>query len=203
MNIRFGCFFLTAILASAVSKLNAQEFNEELGRQLIRQAIQPEIRHPQQLQPIQNQPKQQQQPEILRISPTTRLPSKYDRIQTLHQPQEWQPNVSLHITNAPPINMRPPGSVDFVFDGRQMRIVTTAGELVVPTGNDISRGEIRNVGGRDLRRPIIISRSANRRARQTQTIRFDIDIDELIERSNEIFREAKNKENDTDIEVFE
>ncbi|MDR0334111.1 MAG: hypothetical protein LBI15_11715 [Dysgonamonadaceae bacterium] len=93
---------MTVLLVFAASKLNAQDFNEEFRRRLRQEMIQPEIRPlPQQQQPTFNRPLPQQQPqqEMLRVSPTTVLPTKYDRIQTLYQPEQFRVNLNLNYTN--------------------------------------------------------------------------------------------------------
>jgi hypothetical protein len=102
LSIKIGCFLLMALFASVALKLNAQDFNEEFRRRLRQEMIQPEIRPlPQQQQPTFNRPlpQQPQQQEVLRVSPTTTLPTKYDRVQTVHQPEQFRVNINLNYTN--------------------------------------------------------------------------------------------------------
>jgi hypothetical protein len=101
LSIKISCFLLMALFAPIASKLNAQDFNEEFRRRLRQEMIQPEIRPLPQQQPTFNRPLPQQQPqrEVLRVSPTTTLPTKYDRIQTLYQPEQFRVNLNLNYTN--------------------------------------------------------------------------------------------------------
>jgi hypothetical protein len=101
-NCITNSLFLAIILICIASKLNAQDFNEEFRRRLRQEMIQPEIRPlPQQQQPAFNRPLPYQQPqqEVLKVSPTTVLPTKYNRIQTLHQPEQFRVNLNLNYTN--------------------------------------------------------------------------------------------------------
>lgn len=80
-------------------------------------------------------PKIEIEPEkkILKVSPTTKLPSKFDKIITIPRPEI---KLNLKTTNSSPYNVRPRGSSEFMFDGRQMRIMSTAGQTVIPTGRN-------------------------------------------------------------------
>lgn len=51
--------------------------------------------------------------EVLKVSPYTKLPTKGDRLILLHYPEDQKINLNLTVTNAPPINERPPGSISF------------------------------------------------------------------------------------------
>ncbi|MDO5664254.1 MAG: hypothetical protein Q4G63_03225 [Bacteroidia bacterium] len=86
-------------------------------------------------QPIQILPQQNQ--EILKVSPTTKLPTKFDRMQILHPPEKYEIHINFNVTNSMPINQRPAGSVKYEFDGKQMQIRSNAGEIVKPSGKDL------------------------------------------------------------------
>jgi transcription initiation factor TFIID subunit TAF12 len=92
-------YIFLIFLFFASSTLLAQDFNEEL-RNRIREQI-TELERPQ--QPQQHAPfqpnQQHQEQEVLRISATTRLPSKFCRIQTLYRPEEMKVNISFKVTN--------------------------------------------------------------------------------------------------------
>lgn len=88
------------IAATAASKLNAQEFNDEMKKKLRQSLIVPEQK------PMQYQPKRaniqvlpQDNQEVLKVSPATKLPTKYDKIQVLHPPEEYEVHLNLNVTN--------------------------------------------------------------------------------------------------------
>lgn len=88
------------IAATAASKLNAQEFNDEMKKKLRQSLTVPEQK------PIQYQPKRaniqvlpQDNQEVLKVSPATKLPTKYDKIQVLHPPEEYEVHLNLNVTN--------------------------------------------------------------------------------------------------------
>ena len=203
-----------------------------MRRWLDEQIIQLDLRTPrqeQQQQPILNFPQiqhqLQRQPEVLRVSPTTRLPSYLDRVQTDGLLEEKHRNMlrNMCMKHLPPINVPPPGSVAFDVDYRGRGIIrTTAGIPVIPTGNDISRGEINNIdiNGFNL---LPLLRSAmeieinmfgrtlyrNNRAQQARlnrlleedrrpTLLDIVTIYEINERANELFRETKDSEEGLD-----
>ena len=123
---------------TVVSELNAQEFNDEMKKKLRQSLIVPEqkpLHYQPQQQPIKILPRQNQ--EVLKVSPTTKLPTKFDMIQILHPPEEYKIHLNLNVTNSIPINQRPTGSVKYEFDGRQMQIRSNAGEIVKPSGKDL------------------------------------------------------------------
>jgi len=221
------------LFLSLAQKNNAQEseLKEEMRRWLREQMIQLDLRTPLQEQqpPIlsfpQIQHQLQRQPEILRVSPTTRLPSYLDRVLTESSLEEKHRNMrrNMCMEHLPPINVPPPGSVAFDVDDRGRGVIrNTAGIPVVPTGNDISRGEFNNIdiNGFNL---LPLLRSAmeieinmfgrtlyrNNRAQQARLNRLleedrqqpllDITtIYEINERANELFRETKDSEEGLD-----
>ena len=213
-------------LASVAQKANAQEseLNETMRRWLREQnerTIEPDFRLPQQPQQFPQIQHQQRQQEVLRVSPTTRLPSYLDRLQTGSSLEEKYRNMrrNMCMEHLPPINVRPDGSTAFDVDNRGRGIIrTTAGQVVVPTGNDIMRGEIENISinGFNIvplfRGEIeIFGRTIYRSNRAQQTrlrrmMREDMrptlldftTIYEINERTNQLFREMKNSEEGLD-----
>lgn len=120
------------------SEAEAQEFNEEMKRKLRESLITPELNpSKQKIAPVELQPLQKQD-EVLKVSPTTKLPTRFDRFELL-QPisPEKQVHINLNVTNALPLNVRSPGSVTPVFDGKQIHIRSNAGEVVKPSGRDL------------------------------------------------------------------
>ena len=115
-------FCLIALLILIAQNTNAQEseLGEEMRRWLREQqerTIEPDLRIPQQQQqPFLNFPQiqhqLQRQPEVLRISPTTRLPSYLDRIPIADSTElillrKMFDNVNFALNNIPPETMRP------------------------------------------------------------------------------------------------
>lgn len=84
---------------AVVSELNAQEFNDEMKKKLRQSLIMPAQKPSQHKlqQPIKIQAQQNQ--EVLKISPTTKLPTKFDMIQILHPPEEYEIHLDLNVTN--------------------------------------------------------------------------------------------------------
>lgn len=73
--------FFLCIAGSAVSKIWAQEFNDEMKKKLRQSLIVPEQK-PLQYQPSPIKIRPQQNQEVLKVSPTTKLPTVYDRAVT-------------------------------------------------------------------------------------------------------------------------
>ncbi len=123
--------FATLFLTSFANVLRAQDLKKEMKLKLRESLLMPEN----QAQSLhqQQQIDMQQNNDILKVSPTTKLPTKYDRLLIIPK-QEMEIHLDLKVTNSTPINMRPQGSTDYVFIGRKMVIVSTAGQLVVPSG---------------------------------------------------------------------
>lgn len=127
-------FFITTLS----SVLNAQEMNNELKKRLRESLLTPEMPPTQRLR--QQDPFQvgvyKNPDEVLKASPFTRLHTKYDRIRLPPKIEEFKVQMRIIPTNAPPINMRPPGSTEYVHDFGRMSVRSNAGELVVPSGRD-------------------------------------------------------------------
>ncbi len=128
---------LLLIIALFTTEANAQDFNDELKKNLRRSLLTPEKR------PAQRQPHQFPQilpeadREVLKVSPTTRLPTRGDRIQILYPPEKYLIHINLQPTNSTPINQRPAGSVRYWLNGNKLQIESTAGQLVFPSGMDM------------------------------------------------------------------
>jgi hypothetical protein len=131
------CLLLFFFIFGA-SLLNAQKKNEALKNRMQESIMTPGI--PLQQLSHQQHPFQlnlnKERSEVLKVSPITRLPTKYDLIPIPPKKEEMKINMQIIPTNASPINMLPPGSVEYFFDGKQMHIQSNAGMLVVPSGSD-------------------------------------------------------------------
>lgn len=77
----------------------AQELNDEFKKKLRQSLLESEMKHSQQMhQP--NQTKFQQTDEVLRVSPTTKLPTRLDRFLDVSQLKLKDINIDLGVTNA-------------------------------------------------------------------------------------------------------
>lgn len=117
-----------------VTELNAQDLNDEMKKRLRKSIMAPEKQPGR--QPLQRASRllPEQDNDILKVSPFTKLPTKGDRIQILHPLEEYQIHINTTVTNSTPINQLPPGSVRYEFVGKNMQIISTAGKMVVPSG---------------------------------------------------------------------
>lgn len=79
--------------------MNAQEFNDEMKKKLRESLIMPEQK------PLQHEPQKSiqlfphQNKEVLKVSPSTKLPTRFDRFQTLYPPEDYEVNLSFSVTN--------------------------------------------------------------------------------------------------------
>ena len=114
----------------------AQDMNDEFKKKLRQSLLSPEMNHSQHIyQPSQRN--FQQSPDILTVSPTTKLPTRLDRFRIVPKLEDKLIRINLNVTNSTPINMRPSGSVRFEFDGERMNARSNAGEMVTPSGLDL------------------------------------------------------------------
>lgn len=136
-----SCLIIVCIIFGLIAvEVNAQDLQDEMKRR-IRQSINtPEKQPGLQSLPLNYRTKPARD-EILKVSPFTRLPTRGDRIQILHSPEEYEIHICMTVTNSTPINQLPPGSVRYEFVGKNMQMISTAGKMVVPSGHD--RGPIR------------------------------------------------------------
>lgn len=131
------------VIGLFVTEVKAQDFNDEMKKNLRQSLLAPDNRTKhQQSQAHQILPGNKQ--EVLRVSPTTRLPTKADRIQILYPPERYLIHMNLHTTNTTPINQRPAGSVKYEFNGKNLQIISTGGEMVVPSGIEMDPIRARN-----------------------------------------------------------
>ncbi len=85
-------------IATTLSKSYAQEFNDELKKKLRQSLDVPDRQPPHRHQAINITPKENQ--EVLKVSPTTKLPTKFDRIELLEPiPPEQRVHIELEVTN--------------------------------------------------------------------------------------------------------
>ncbi len=120
------------------SVLNAQEMNDELKKRMRESLLAPDmpsLKDQQQHNPLQLDLERNPN-EVLKVSPFTRLPTKYDRIRISPKTEELKVQMHIIPSNAPPINTRPTGSTEYVHEFGKMSVRSNAGELVVPSGND-------------------------------------------------------------------
>lgn len=99
-NYRIPSVFMFSLLLICIAtEASAQETNDEMKRKLRESLIVPELNpSKQKIAPIRLQPLQKQD-EILKVSPTTKLPTKFDRIETLHAPEVYKIRLDLTVTN--------------------------------------------------------------------------------------------------------
>lgn len=133
-----GCVLFVIVLTSLPSLINAQGINDELKRSLRESLVIPEkIAQPLLQQQNTELHELKQDPgEVLKVSPFTRLPTKYDRLMPPYQPEKLEVKMHIIPTNAPPINVRPAGSTKFMHESGKMWVQPTGGEVVNPSGMD-------------------------------------------------------------------
>lgn len=129
-------FILSVLFLLMASVTEAQEMKDEFKRQLRESLLNSEMESSQQM----HQPRERrfhQRDEILRVSPTTKLPTRLDRILKIGKMKEEEIQIDLNVAKRQPMNIRPRGSVKYEFDGKQMHIRSNAGEVVTPSGQDL------------------------------------------------------------------
>lgn len=140
----YKTFMLFSFLfISWTSVVNGQEIRDILKEQLRKSLITPET--PMQRQPYQIE-QQRHQGDVLKVSPFTKLPTKFDRIITMSKEEGVATNIlnfpnkmKIIPTNSSPINMRLIGSTQ-VLIGKPKDIHTNPaihpapGMLVKPSG---------------------------------------------------------------------
>lgn len=128
----FGLFPLYVVLTLLASDAYAQDLNDEMKKRLLESAIKPELNF--NFVPEVHTPKLfNEQPEVLKVSPYTKLPTRFDRLNLLVPPRQ---EVQINFNTKVPINQRPPGSTRFEFVGNRMMIIPTGGQIVTPSGMD-------------------------------------------------------------------
>ena len=99
------------IFISTVTTTKAQKMNDELKKQLRQSLLNPKINHSEQMHQTFRIETQKDQ-EVLKVSPTTRLPTRLDRFIDINNYQGEKVNLNLKKTNSAPIITRPSG-MDF------------------------------------------------------------------------------------------
>ncbi|WP_294080925.1 hypothetical protein [Proteiniphilum sp. UBA5384] len=142
---RTSCLIPLCIVFGVIAlKLNAQDLNDEMKKRLRQSLIPPEnlsvnpqFQYTPQILPNQDN-------EVLKVSPTTKLPTKLDRIRILNPPEKYKIYINTTVTNAPPINQLPAGSVRYEYVGKHLEAIPTGGQLVKPSGHDFDPIRNRN-----------------------------------------------------------
>lgn len=120
----------TLIIITYTSIAKAQSINDEFKMKLRESLIAPPEKPPA-LNSKVPKIELQQEKAVLKVSPTTKLPTKFDRIIINPMPEI---KLNLNVTNSTPFNVRPTGSTEYVFDRGKMQIRSNAGQAVVPSG---------------------------------------------------------------------
>jgi hypothetical protein len=123
MNSRYAAFnvSLLIVLCCTVGKTYAQQTNDDFKLQLKKslnmKGAKPELMPMPKNQQLQIKPNKQND-EVLEVSPTTKLPSKYDRIQTLNpvSPEE-RVKIEMSYTNKDYNSQLARSSIDY-SDGK-------------------------------------------------------------------------------------
>lgn len=96
-------FLLSSIFLSMASITKAQDMNDEFKKKLRQSLVKPNMKQSQQMhQP--NQTKFRQSDEVLRVSPTTKLPTRIDRFINISQLEVKEIDIDLRVTNAKTIH---------------------------------------------------------------------------------------------------
>ena len=149
MNYK-GCVPIIFVLTLLPSFLNAQEMNDEFKKRMRESIMMPDNPPPQLLQHQNPLPLelQRENSEVLKVSPFTRLPTKYDIFLQSSKPVELEVKMHIIPSNAPPINMRPASSTEIVHESGKMSVRSNGGELVNPSGMDFD--PVRSIKNRRL-----------------------------------------------------
>lgn len=103
------CLFILFI--SIVSTTKAQDMKDEFKKQLKESLLNSEMKHSEQThQPFRLDAQKNQ--EVLKVSPTTRLPTRLDRFIHIEKIKVDKVNINTNTTNRAPITTRPSG-MDF------------------------------------------------------------------------------------------
>lgn len=104
-------FCLFTLFISIASTSKAQEINDELKKQLKQSLLKPKMNQSEQmLQSFKLETQKEQ--EVLRVSPTTQLPTRLDRFVDINSFAVDKANLNLERTNSAPITTRSSG-MDF------------------------------------------------------------------------------------------
>ena len=104
-------FFLFILFISVASITKAQDMKDEFKRQLRQSLLNSEMKHSNQMhQPFMLDA--QKNHNVLKVSPTTRLPTRLDRFIRIKEIEVEKVNININTTNRAPITTRPSG-MDF------------------------------------------------------------------------------------------
>lgn len=96
-------FLLSGIFMSMASITKAQDMNDEFKKKLRQSLVKPNMKQSQQMhQP--NQTKFRQNDEVLKVSPTTKLPTRLNRFIDISQLEVKEIDIDLRVTNAKTIH---------------------------------------------------------------------------------------------------
>lgn len=96
-------FLLSSIFLSMASITKAQDMNDEFKKKLRQSLVKPNMKQSQQMhQP--NQTKFRQNDEVLKVSPTTKLPTRLNRFIDISQLEVKEIDIDLRVTNAKTIH---------------------------------------------------------------------------------------------------
>lgn len=130
----------TILFVSCTFAISAQDMKEAFRERIRQFEVPQDIKHSE-----SGVPKPEQlsikKDEVLKVSPTTRLPTKGDYILTLNPPEKYKVNVTIKNANSSPLDQYPRGAVKYVFDGRSMRMESVGGTR--PRGATFDLGPIR------------------------------------------------------------
>lgn len=140
-----SCFIPLCILFGLIAtETDAQDLNDEMKKRLRQSIVIPEKSTDHQQFRYTPKIPLEEEKEILKVSPFTKLPTKADRIKTLHSPEEYKIHIDVNVTNSIPINQRPAGSVKYEYVGKNLQIIPTGGQIVKPSGLDFDPIRNRN-----------------------------------------------------------
>lgn len=108
-------FFISTLFISIASFSKAQDMNDEFKKKLRQSLLSPEMQQSHQMyQPGQRN--FQQSPDILTVSPTTRLPTRLDRFINIDKLKNKEININPLVTNAETYKTIPANSGGHDFD---------------------------------------------------------------------------------------
>ncbi len=103
------CLFILFI--SIASTTNAQDMKDEFKKQLRQSLQNSDLKHSEQMHQPYTLDAQKNQ-EVLKVSPTIRLPTRLDRFINMKQYEPENVNINLNTTNRAPVTTQPSG-MDF------------------------------------------------------------------------------------------
>ncbi len=100
-------FLLSVLFISLPNTSNAQELKDELKKQLKQSLLDSDMKHYSQKMYQPNKIKFQNEQEVLKVSPTTKLPTRLDRFPIINSLKDNDLNINLRVTNAESYHTRP------------------------------------------------------------------------------------------------